>query len=231
MESEAGRGMNGREAVLSRIRQSLGVTGTEASRRREVEGRLADIPRGVIPARGQLPPAERIELFVHQAERSLASLERVPTADLLPEAIAMYLRSRNLPAELKRGDDPRLASLPWERAPQLAIASGPSGGRDLVAVSHAESGVAESGTLVLVSGPDNPTTLNFLPDYHIVVLSAADVVGDYETAFDRIRARFGKGVLPRTVNLVTGPSRSGDIEQKLLLGAHGPRSLHILLVG
>ena len=223
--------MNGREAVLSRIRQSLGVTGTEASRRREVEGRLADIPRGVIPARGQLPPAERIELFVHQAERSLASLERVPTADLLPEAIAMYLRARNLPAELKRGDDPRLASLPWERAPHLAIASGPSGGRDLVAVSHAESGVAESGTLVLVSGPDNPTTLNFLPDYHLVVLAAADVVGDYETAFDRIRARFGKGVLPRTVNLVTGPSRSGDIEQKLLLGAHGPRSLHILLVG
>lgn len=223
--------MNGREAVLSRIRQSLGVTGQEESRRREVAERLADLPRGVIPARGQLPDEARIALFVQQADKALASVERVPTADLVPEAIAMYLRSKNLPAEMKRGEDPRLASLPWEKAPQLSIATGPTAGRDLVGLSHAEGGVAESGTIVMLSGPENPSTLNFLPDYHIVVLSAGDIVGDYESAFDRVRARYGQGVLPRTVNFITGPSRSGDIEQKMLLGAHGPRSLHILVVG
>jgi len=203
--------MNGREAVLSRVRQSLGVTGKEESRRREV--------------------AERIALFMKQADKALASIERVPSAELVPEAIAMYLRSKNLPAELKRGEDPRLAALPWERAPQLAISTGPTGGRDLVGVSHAGAGVAETGTIVMLSGPDNPSTLNFLPDYHIVVLSAGDITGDYETAFDRVRAQYGPGVMPRTVNFITGPSRSGDIEQKLLLGAHGPRSLHILVVG
>jgi L-lactate dehydrogenase complex protein LldG len=223
--------MNGREAVLSRIRQSLGVTGEEESRRREVAERLANLPRGVIPARGQLPDAERIELFIQQTDKALATIERVPTVDLVPEAIAMYLRSKNLPAELKHGEDPRLASLPWEKAPQLSISTGPTAGRDLVGLSHAEGGVAESGTLVLLSGPENPSTLNFLPDYHIVVLSAGDIVGDYESAFDQIRARYGQGVLPRTVNFITGPSRSGDIEQKLLLGAHGPRSLHVLVVG
>lgn len=223
--------MNGREAVLSRVRQSLGVTGKEESRRREVAERLADVPRGIIPARGQLPDEERIALFMKQADKALATIERVPSAELVPEAIAMYLRSKNLPAELKRGEDPRLAALPWERAPQLAISTGPTGGRDLVGVSHAGVGVAETGTIVMLSGPDNPSTLNFLPDYHIVVLSAGDITGDYETAFDRVRARYGPGVMPRTVNFITGPSRSGDIEQKLLLGAHGPRSLHILVVG
>lgn len=223
--------MSGRDAVLARIRQSLGVTGHEDSRRREVAERLGDLPRGVIPARGQLPDEERIQLFLQQAEKALATIERLPTADLVPEAIAMYLRARNLPAEMKRGDDARLAALPWEKVPQLSIATGPTSGHDLVGVSHAAGGVAESGTLVMVSGPENPSTLNFLPDYHIVVLSAGDITGDYEAAFDRIRAIYGPGVLPRTVNFITGPSRSGDIEQKLLLGAHGPRSLHIVVVG
>ena len=74
-------------------------------------------------------------------------------------------------------------------------------------------------------------TLNFLPETHVVVLAAGDVVGDFEAAFAKLRARYGKGVLPRTVNMITGPSRSGDIQQTLILGAHGPRRLHIVLVG
>ena len=83
----------------------------------------------------------------------------------------------------------------------------------------------------LASGQDNPTTLNFLPETHIVVLRAEGVAGDYETVWAKLRARYGKGALPRTVNWVTGPSRSGDIEQTILLGAHGPRRLHVVVVG
>ena len=82
----------------------------------------------------------------------------------------------------------------------------------------------------MVSGADNPTTLNFLPDNHIVVLREADLAGDLETVWDRLRARYGKGIAPRTVNLITGPSRSGDIEQQIVLGAHGPRRLHIIIL-
>ena len=81
---------------------------------------------------------------------------------------------------------------------------------------------------MLTSGADTPSTLNFLPDTHVVVLKAEDVVGPYEDALDRVRAR-GNG-MPRTINFVTGPSRTGDIEQQIQLGAHGPRRLHILLV-
>ena len=98
-------------------------------------------------------------------------------------------------------------------------------------MSHALAGVAESGTLVLTSGVDNPTTLNFLPETHIVALRAEDIAGDYETVWEVIRKKYGPGQMPRTVNYITGPSRSADIEQKLLLGAHGPRRLHIIVVG
>jgi L-lactate dehydrogenase complex protein LldG len=119
--------------------------------------------------------------------------------------------------------------MPWEEERTLTVSTGASAGNDLAAVSHAFGAVAESGTLMLTSGADNPTTLNFLPDTHVVVVAAADVTGDYETLWQRLRERLG--AMPRTVNLITGPSRSADIGQTLVLGAHGPRRLHVMVVG
>ena len=101
---------------------------------------------------------------------------------------------------------------------------------------QAPSAVAETGTLAMYSGPAHPSTLNFVPETHVVVLPASRVVKSYEDVFDAVRELAadpdsGRGGLPpRTVNFVTGPSRSGDIEQTLLLGAHGPRRLHIVIV-
>ena len=220
-----------RETVLSSIRRSLGVTGREAPRHQSVDDRIAGHPVGVVPARGQLDPARRLVLFKDMVAAAAGTLDHLPSADHVPEAIAAYLRARNLPLSILRGADSRLAGLPWDRAPALDVWIGPSDGRQLAGLSHAFAGIAESGTVVMLSGPDNPSTVNLLPDHHLVVVRAEDVAGDYETVWSRLRARFGAGVMPRTVNWITGPSRSADIEQTLLLGAHGPRSLHILLVG
>jgi len=222
--------MSSRDAILGRIRQSLGASASDATRKATTEHRLASTPQNVVPARGQLPQTERVALFVQKAEAILASVARVTSRDDVPAAIADYLRRHNLPQALRRGADPRLAGLPWEREAQLEVSVGPSTGKDLVGLSHAEGGVAETGTVVLTSGPDTPTTINFLPDHHIVLLDASTVAGDYETVWTTLRSRYGKDVMPRTVNLITGPSRSADIEETLLLGAHGPRSLHIILV-
>ena len=112
----------------------------------------------------------------------------------------------------------------------MALSQGPSTGHDLNAISVASAGFAETGSLMLTSGQDNPTTLNFLPDTHFVVLKTSDIEVGLESMWQRLRARFGKALMPRTVNFITGPSRSADIEQSMLLGAHGPRSLHILLI-
>ena len=217
-----------RDDILSTIRRSLGVTGGEAPRLAAVRERLAGAPRGIIPARGQLDAAGRIALFRAEAESVQATTAEVAPGEIASE-IARWLRDNNLPATLRMGADPRLAALDWS-ATTLAISHGASEGDDLNGVSHAFGGVAETGTLVLVSGPDNPTTLNFLPDNHIVVIDSKDIAGDPESVWTRLRERYGKGLMPRAVNMITGPSRSGDIEQKLLLGAHGPRRLHIVVI-
>jgi L-lactate dehydrogenase complex protein LldG len=222
--------MAARDIIFGSIRRSLGVSGKEATRRKAVADRLGQHPPGIVPARGQLAAKERLALFRTMVEAANGSVEEIAAADV-PSAVAAFLRAHNLPMKLKRGADPRLAALPWERERTLEVSVGPSDGSDLVALSHAFGAAAESGTLMLVSGPDNPTTLNFLPDTHIVVIDAKDVAGDYETLWRRLRKKFGDGLMPRTVNLITGPSRSADIEQTLILGAHGPRRLHVMVVG
>ncbi|HRJ70331.1 MAG TPA: lactate utilization protein [Beijerinckiaceae bacterium] len=221
--------MTARADILANIRRSLGVAASERMRVQAVEDRIERSPRGVIPARGQVDPVARRDLFKAQAEGVQATVEVVANAKDVPEAVARYLRERNLPATARIGADPVLVAMPWEDT-AIEVAHGKSEGRDLNAVSRAVAGVAETGTLVLHSGGDNPTTLNFLPDNHIVVLKAGEIVGDYESVWSKLRMTFGKGELPRTVNFITGPSRSADIEQKLQLGAHGPRNLHIVIV-
>ena len=227
--------MSARDSILASIRRSLGVTGAEAPRRREVADRLSGHPRGVIPARGQLPAKERLDLFVRMVEGAAGSVARLADLADVPLEVSAFLRRHNLPMTAQRGADPLLAALPWERAGTLEIspmgARAQQGHEGLTAVSHAFGAVAETGTLAMASGADNPTSLNFLPDNHIVVVEASDVAGDYETVWQRLREKFGDGVMPRAVNLITGPSRSADIEQTLLLGAHGPRRLHVILVG
>lgn len=223
--------MSGREAVLGKVRRALGATGDPAARRAAVEARLSRHQPNLIPARGQLEPEARVQLFCAMAERVAATVQRLSGPGEVPAAVADHLRRHNLPLAIRTGADPAIAGLPWHSEPHLERRIGPSDGSDPVALSHAFGGVAETGTLVLLSGQDNPTTLNFLPDTHIVVIAAADIAGDYESVWQRIRDRYGDGALPRTVNFVTGPSRSADIEQTLILGAHGPRALHILVVG
>jgi L-lactate dehydrogenase complex protein LldG len=223
--------MSARDSILGSIRRSLGVTGTEAPRRREVADRIAGHPRGVIPARGQLPARERLDLFVRMVEAAAGSIARLADLADVPVEVSAFLRRHNLPMAAQRGADPLLAALPWERAGTLEVSPAKQDQDGFTAVSHAFAAVAETGTVVMVSGADNPTSLNFLPDNHIVVVEAKDVAGDYETVWQRLREKFGDGLLPRAVNLITGPSRSADIEQTLLLGAHGPRRLHVILVG
>jgi len=218
-----------RTDIFSSIRRSLAVKGDERTRLQIVAERLDRAPKGVIPARGQVSGEALVEVFRAQAEASLATVRVVDSVAEVPRAVAEFLRDHNLPATLRMGDDPRLKAMPWGET-ALEMSQGRSDGGDLNAVSHALGGVAESGTAIMVSGPENPSTLNFLPDNHIIVIAAKDIAGDYERVFAKLRAAYGKGQMPRTVNFITGPSRSGDIEQTLLLGAHGPRRLHVLVV-
>lgn len=222
--------MSGREAILNRLRVALREGKDDATREQAVQARIAAAPRGVVPMRGRLPDDDRVTLFCAMAQKVSATVERVGSSANVPGAVAAYLRQRNLPARVRMGADARLGAMPWNAEPSLEIDSGRAQDEDLAGVSHAIAGIAETGTVVLHSGQDNPTTVNFLPEHHLVVVRAKDIVGDLETVFDQVRQTFGKGHMPRTLNFITGPSRSADIEQTLLLGAHGPRALHVIVV-
>jgi L-lactate dehydrogenase complex protein LldG len=223
--------MSARELVLGSIRQALGASGREAPRRKVVADRLAAHPTGVIPNRGQLEPKARVALLAEMIAAAAGSVAPVNDLAGVPGAVAEFLRRHNLPLSVRRGYDARLATLPWQLEGALEVTTGASDGQQRASVSHAFGAVAETGTLVLTSVSDNPTSLNFLPDNHIVVVDVNDVIGDFETIFAQLRLHFGVGQLPRVVNLITGPSRSADIEQTLIIGAHGPRRLHVILVG
>ncbi len=194
-----------RERILAKVRASLGRKGDETARRAAVTDRLQRAPKGLIPARGQLPQEAKVDLFCKMAEAVQASVVRVKAYEDIPAAVTDYLKQKNLPAKIRKGADGRLAAMPWEKQANLTVEQGRAEKTDEVCISHALAGIAETGTLVLASGPDNPTTLNFLPEHHIAVISAGDIEGDTEAVWERVRARYGKGEMPRAVNMVTGP--------------------------
>lgn len=220
-----------RERMLGSIREALGRGRLPAETREALERRLRFPRANVVPARGQLDGAARIDLFIAEAERVNATTERLSGWQRVPGAVAAYLRSRNLPMAVRAARTPELDGLSWADDAAVAITGGAAEADDLVSLTSAFAGVAETGTLMLLSGPESPTTLNFLPAEHLVAIAQDRVVGTYEDAFALLRAEVGVGIgLPRVLNWITGPSRTADIEQTLLLGAHGPRRLHIMII-
>ena len=217
-----------RETMLTAIRRGLRRGPLPADQQAMLRARLALHPRHLIPARSRIPRAEQIALFVANVEREFGSVHQVPDVAAIPAAVADYLAAQNLPGEFVMAPHPELRAVPWSDRPLLVLREGRAEATDLVSVQHGFAGVAETGTLMLPSAPDRPTTLNLLADTAIVLLRVSRIIGAYEEAWDLLRAEFG--AMPRNVMWVTGPSRSADIEQTLELGAHGPRRLHIILL-
>ncbi|MDD2863078.1 MAG: LUD domain-containing protein [Acidiphilium sp.] len=215
-------------AILGSIRRGLRCDALPADQAMMIEARLAAHPRQIIPARSLQDHEALVALFIANATREYATIDHIADRTDLPEAIATYLRGQNLPLDLVIAPHPELESIDWAAHPLLTTRYGRATPSDMVSLQAGFAGIAETGTLMLPSGAATPTTLNLLPDTEIVVLDADAIVGPYEDAFDRLRAA---GPMPRNVMLVTGPSRSADIERTLELGAHGPRRLHIVLVG
>jgi len=209
--------------ILARIRVARAGSPEDAAKR------LAEHPRGTIPAMARPADASgALALFRRKAETAGATLAAVGATREVPAAVGEFLKAHGLPPVLRAGGtDP---DMPWEEA-GLTVLAGAAEPTDTTGFSEAFCGIAETGTLMLVSGADTPTSVNFLPENHVVLLRTDAVVGCYEEAWDKLRAVRGGGGMPRAVNWITGPSRTADIEQTLVMGAHGPKRLHILLLG
>ena len=232
LQGREGTSVSGREAVLGKVRRALGVSGEEAARRSAVAARLGDARPNLIPARGQRDKEGRIALFRAMAEKVSATVERLASPADVPTAIAAHLRKHNLPMSIRTGVDPAIESL----AVGARAASGTPHRclrrprRRLLQPCLRRRGGVRHADAPLRPGQSDDAEF---PSRHAHRDASAPTTSPATTrrsgaAFARL---YGPGKLPRTVNLVTGPSRSADIEQTLILGAHGPRALHILVVG
>ncbi len=217
-----------RARVLGAVRAALGRGPLPTGRAQGLDATLARHQRHTIPARGRAD--DLVAAFASAASGVAAEVLHLASLDEVPAALADHLASLNLPPALRLAPDPALAALPWHTRPLLAVEVGTGVPGVQVGLALAEAGVAETGTLVLTSGAERSTTLNFVPDVQYVILPHGRLDGALEDAWARLRNAHGAAWPPRTVNLVTGPSRTGDIEQTMIMGAHGPRRLVILMV-
>jgi len=203
---------SGRARVLASIRQSLGRNG----------------PAPITPMPGSGPrPAfagDLVEHFVSKMLEKSATVVRLASLSEVGAAVAAFVASVGAGPRLCVAN--ALAAIAWPAGFEIAHRAAVR--EDETSVTPCFAAVAESGGIVTLSGPDTPSTLNFVPDNHIVVVHAAQVVRHFEDAFAQWRA---SGLaIPRSINIISGPSRTADIEQTIQLGAHGPRRLHILLI-
>jgi hypothetical protein len=215
-----------RATILAAIRKGLGRGALSVEARTALDQRQgATDSAPLLPQRA--PDVTLVQAFRTGLEKVSGTLHALPRLEAIPTAVADYLAGHGLPPAAAVA--PALQGLDWTAA-GLMVRCGPTRGQDLAGVSLAWRGIAENGSLVLLSGPDHPTSLNFLPDHHLVILLEKDLVAHLESAWVDLRKR-GPAGWPRTVNVITGPSRTADIELTIQLGAHGPRRLHVLLVG
>jgi len=213
--------MSARDNILARLARATGGgdPAAVAARTRPDHGQPAPVP-----AMARTEGAARIDQFIDKVRAVDGTASRIAALDDLPKALAEELRARNLPAAIRTGADPAF-DRDWggvERSVGIGRLDEPA------TLSRARLAMAETGTLVLASGPENPVTLTFLGETHFVVVAAEDIKAGFEDMCAALRA---SGLDPRTVNMVTGPSRSADIGQTLQLGAHGPVALHVFVVG
>ncbi|MEO5700228.1 MAG: lactate utilization protein [Casimicrobiaceae bacterium] len=219
-----------RDAILGRVCAALGKSGDRSAAEADAEAYLARHDQGPRPrVEGDL-----VEHFLLRARDMASTVERVDAVAEVPAAVHRYLAALRLPAALATHQSTagvcwaEFGGLDWT-AVGLTMESRPTLGDDRIGVTGCFCAVAETGTLVMTTGADTPTATTLLPDTHVAVVRARRIVAGMEDAFALVRKE--RPTMPRAINFISGPSRTGDIEQTIVLGAHGPFRLHIIVVG
>jgi len=218
-----------RDNILARVRKALGKRASDPADLARAEAYVSQRTQGPRPTM----PTDLAAFFKQRAADMASTVETLSSREEIPRAVAGYLASLEWPEELADQMTtqgvcwPEFAHLDWAGA-GLQIDARPTEGHDKLGITGVFCGMAETGTLVLVSGADTPTGTALLPDTHIAVLPRTRIVSGMEEAYALIRSECGG--MPRAINFISGPSRTGDIEQTIVLGAHGPYRVHILIV-
>ncbi len=214
--------MSARENILARIRTRQGRAVSAAEAERQVVAQyLATHPQGPRPA----VDVDLVARFLNRAQSLMTTFGEVEGLQEVPSAVARYLRGMDL--EPVAVCWPELAKLNWA-AQGLRVEARAAHGNDLVGITGAFCAIAETGTLMMLSGQNTPAAVSLLPETHIAVVRRSRIVSGMEDGWKLLRSEHG--AMPRAVNFISGPSRTADIEQTVTLGAHGPYRVHLLLM-
>lgn len=214
--------MSARDNILGRIRAARGVgpAPTDAERA-AVDGRVKLHPIETRPAMDW----EFVPRFREQCIRMSSTVDDIASMGDVPKAVARFLVEHRLPTRAVAW--PEIARMDWAGS-GVEVEGRPARGDDLVGITGVHLALAETGTLMLLSGPETPAATSLLPETHIAVVPRSRIVKAMEEAWALTRQE--RQTLPRAVNFVSGPSRTADIEGQLQLGAHGPYRVHVIVV-
>ncbi|MDE3010099.1 MAG: lactate utilization protein C [Pseudomonadota bacterium] len=203
-----------RARILARMSQGLG---------RPCPDTVARVQREDAPMARQV--VHHVADFIARAHALQSTTDRVADMAAVPAAVARYLRTAHLP--LQGVMWPQFADLDWV-AQGLALEMRAPQSDDRTGVTGCFCAIAETGTLLLHSGVGLSAAASLLPETHVAVVPVARIVTRMEQAFALLRSEVGS--VPRALNFISGPSRTADIEQTIVIGAHGPRRVHLIVV-
>ncbi len=206
--------------------------------RKKIFNRIERTHKTAIPQAPKRPPllhpqldiSALTDIFLSKFSASSSTYQSIDCISLVPQLVLQYTELHNTNKTLVTNLQSLLtldkSPLDWPDA--LTLSTPPATGEQALGLSYATTAIAETGSLVLCASKQNPTTVNFLTDHHIIILREQDIVPNIESMWKQLS--LSAEHMPRAVNIITGPSRTADIEQTIQLGAHGPRSLHLLLL-
>ena len=215
--------MSARENILARIRRQTGKAGTTSeSEIAAVRSHIFRHERGPLPTFAMHDPVQH---FIEECARLTTTITEVAGLADLTHEVARYIASASLQPRCVGWSE--FASLDWQAA-GIQYDNRPANGDDLIGITGCFCAIGETGTLLLLGAPDTPKSTALLPETHICIVKKSRMVPTMEDAFQLMRDELGEP--PRATFFVSGPSRTADIEQTIVIGAHGPYRVHVVLM-
>ena len=215
--------MSARENILARIRRQSGKSGdTTESELAAVRSHIALHQQGPMPSFAMHDPVQH---FIEECARLTTTLAEVAGPADVPREVVRYITSTSLQPRCVGWQE--FAMLDWHAA-GIEYNNRPATGDDLIGITGCYCAIGETGTLLLLGAPETPKATALLPETHICIVRKSRMVPTMEDAFQLMRSEIGAP--PRATFFVSGPSRTADIEQTIVIGAHGPYRVHVILI-
>ena len=226
--------MSERDNILARIREALAVPAPVPGLNHDTTRRAPALPstadqRRMLPAVGQSLDAQ-IALFRKNAVDLRADFRLVQDLGTLAAELKAICVTEKWQRAASHGGELTGAACRALGLPML-LTDQAFDKRELaqcdVGISECDALVAQTGSVVVTNRNGGGRALSVLPPHHVVVARREQLVSDLPAAFALLKTRYGTSY-PSMISIITGPSRTGDIERILVLGAHGPKKLTIL---